>query len=324
MNSHSFDSSHTKTNILLQAHFSQLQLPSTDYYTDTKSVLDQAIRVLQAMLDVSADQGWLITSLRVIQIIQMIVQGRWWHDSSLLQLPHMTTYHTYCFRPQSGGAKKKGFPDIKAPVDSLPELMAVCDNKFEALSSMLDGEMNPNHINEVYDTLSKLPHIRVEVAVKGWWAGQSTEIHKPFNIHHKGGRRSDNDWVQVHADQEYVLQINMTRIKKAKRGDSKVCMSRFPKMKDEGWMIVVGDVEMKEVIALKRVGYNRGQTNIKLALTTPEKPGRVIYTLYLMSDSYLGLDQQYDLCLEVIPSDIEAQVNTELKDELEGLNFDDS
>lgn len=33
---------------------------------------------------------------------------------------------------------------------------------------------------------------------------------------------------------------------------------------------------------------------------TPEAPGRVVYTLYVMSDAYLGLDQQYDLCLEVV------------------------
>ena len=41
------DSSHTKAHLLLQAHFSRQQLPMADYVTDTKSVLDQTIRVLQ-------------------------------------------------------------------------------------------------------------------------------------------------------------------------------------------------------------------------------------------------------------------------------------
>ena len=41
------DSSHTKAHLLLQAHFSRLALPSSDYYTDTKSLLDQTVRVLQ-------------------------------------------------------------------------------------------------------------------------------------------------------------------------------------------------------------------------------------------------------------------------------------
>lgn len=41
------DSPHTKTFLLMQAHFLHLPLPNSDYLTDTKSVLDQAIRVIQ-------------------------------------------------------------------------------------------------------------------------------------------------------------------------------------------------------------------------------------------------------------------------------------
>ena len=42
------DDPHTKANLLFQAHFLRMQLPMSDYVTDTKSVLDQALRVLQA------------------------------------------------------------------------------------------------------------------------------------------------------------------------------------------------------------------------------------------------------------------------------------
>lgn len=31
-----------------------------------------------------------------------------------------------------------------------------------------------------------------------------------------------------------------------------------------------------------------------------------------MSDSYLGLDQQYDIHLEVIPANLKCQINTDL------------
>lgn len=44
---YTMDSPHTKANLLLQSHFCRNQLPCSDYYTDTKSVLDQAIRILQ-------------------------------------------------------------------------------------------------------------------------------------------------------------------------------------------------------------------------------------------------------------------------------------
>ena len=41
------------------------------------------------MIDVSADEGWLAVVLQIINLIQMVVQGRWHHDSPLLCLPHM-------------------------------------------------------------------------------------------------------------------------------------------------------------------------------------------------------------------------------------------
>ena len=59
VNPYTFDSSNTKTHLLLQAHFCQLQLPSTDYFTDTKSVLDQAIRILQVSLRPSGYYRWV-------------------------------------------------------------------------------------------------------------------------------------------------------------------------------------------------------------------------------------------------------------------------
>lgn len=46
---------------------------------------------------------------------------------------------------------------------------------------------------------------------------------------------------------------------------------------------------------------------------------RYIYTLYLMSDCYLGLDQQYDIHLNVTPASISAQVNEDVSDALTDL-----
>jgi activating signal cointegrator complex subunit 3 len=40
VNRHTLDSPHTKTNLLLQAHFERCPLPITDFITDSKSVLD--------------------------------------------------------------------------------------------------------------------------------------------------------------------------------------------------------------------------------------------------------------------------------------------
>jgi hypothetical protein len=46
---------------------------------------------------------------------------------------------------------------------------------------------------------------------------------------------------------------------------------------------------------------------------------RYIFTLYLMSDCYLGLDQQYDIYLNVTQASISTQVNTEVSDAFSDL-----
>ena len=49
------DSPHVKAHLLLQSHFNRNELPCTDYHTDTKSVLDQAIRILQVHFGLTPD-----------------------------------------------------------------------------------------------------------------------------------------------------------------------------------------------------------------------------------------------------------------------------
>lgn len=117
------DSPHTKTFLLIQAHLSHLPLPNSDYLTDTKSVLDQSLRILQviyyyhksfgikisicifniinqfqAMIDICAERGWLITVIRIQQLMQCVVQARWYDDSPVLSLPYVEELNIPCFK----------------------------------------------------------------------------------------------------------------------------------------------------------------------------------------------------------------------------------
>lgn len=85
------DDPHVKANLLFQAHFSQLELPISDYITDLKSVLDQSIRIIQAMIDICANSGWLSSTLTCMHLLQMVMQGLWYgKDLALWMLPCMT------------------------------------------------------------------------------------------------------------------------------------------------------------------------------------------------------------------------------------------
>ncbi|NXL77668.1 ASCC3 protein, partial [Leptocoma aspasia] len=304
VNPHSFDSSHTKTHLLLQAHFSHAMLPCPDYATDTKTVLDQAIRICQAMLDVAAHHGWLVTALNITNLVQMVVQGRWIHDSSLLTLPNIELQHLYLFRKWSQGQRKSVRGGYQGPIECLPELMAACEGKENVFASIVDSELQAAHISQAWNFLCRLPILNVSLSIKGSWddaVQPQNEVSVPSLT---TDTRDDKRWIKLHADQEYVLQINLHRTQMGYQGkqDSKAMAPRFPKVKDEGWFLILGEVDKKELIALKRTGYVRNRNTVSVAFYTPETPGKCIYTLYLMSDSYLGMDQQYDIYLNIVPA----------------------
>ena len=57
-----------------QAYFFRAKLPITDYINDTKTVLDQAPRVLNALLDMAVEEGHLDVVLALTILSKMIIQ----------------------------------------------------------------------------------------------------------------------------------------------------------------------------------------------------------------------------------------------------------
>lgn len=77
-------------------------------------------------------------------------------------------------------------------------------------------------------------------------------------------------------------------------------MCRFPKIKEEGWFLVLGDSATGELLALKRLGVPVGRsTRTTLRFAAPPQHGdthsAASVRLYLLSDSYIGLDQSVDV-----------------------------
>ncbi|KAJ6433921.1 hypothetical protein OIU84_017597 [Salix udensis] len=80
------DDPHVKANLLFHTHFPQLESPISDYVTDLKSVLGQSIRIIQAMVDICANSGWLSASVTCMHLLQMVMQGLWFEKDSWLQI----------------------------------------------------------------------------------------------------------------------------------------------------------------------------------------------------------------------------------------------
>lgn len=106
-------------------------------------------------------------------------------------------------------------------------------------------------------------------------------------------------WCEIHANEEYQLIASLNRLG---RRSSDYIYSRFPKPKNEGWFLTIGDQENGELIALKRVSMKSNRNTNFLIFNAPQKLGRCIYTIYFVSDCYIGFDQQFNIQFEVTES----------------------
>uniref|UniRef100_A0A665VDX8 Activating signal cointegrator 1 complex subunit 3 n=1 Tax=Echeneis naucrates TaxID=173247 RepID=A0A665VDX8_ECHNA len=111
LNNPKFNDPHVKTNLLLQAHLSRMHL----------CWCLQAIRLIQACVDVLSSNGWLSPALAAMELAQMVTQAMWSKDSYLKQLPFFTSEHikrctdkVFCSLVMSGSLQVK--LDFVAPV----------------------------------------------------------------------------------------------------------------------------------------------------------------------------------------------------------------
>ncbi|XP_030527383.2 DExH-box ATP-dependent RNA helicase DExH12-like [Rhodamnia argentea] len=102
----------------------------------------------------------------------------------------------------------------------------------------------------------------------------------------------------VGAGDDITLQVTLERDMEGRTEVGPVDAPRYPKAKEEGWWLVVGDTRTNQLLAIKRVSLQR-KSKVKLEFTAPPEAGKKTYSLYFMCDSYLGCDQEYNFTVDV-------------------------
>ncbi|BHF63398.1 hypothetical protein SprV_0200639000 [Sparganum proliferum] len=72
----------------------------------------------------------------------------------------------------------------------------------------------------------------------------------------------------------------------------------FPQKREEGWWVVIGELKSNSLLAIKRLAVSKS-TKVRLDLVAPSQAGRHEFTLFFMSDAYMGCDQEYRFTLDV-------------------------
>jgi len=271
-----FDSAHFKAFVLLQAHFSRMNLP-IDLAKDQEVILIKVLNLLAAAVDILSSESHL-NAINAMEMSQMVVQAMWDRDSPLKQIPNFT-----------------------------PEVIKVA-NKHDItdIFSFMD-KMNPDENPNYASLVQELGLSQAQLAQAASFTNNKyPDISLEFEV---------EDPENIQADTEAYLKITIERELDGdddEEFDPTVSAPFYPAKKTENWWLVVGEESSKTLFAIKRIQITKQQTNIRLPYTIP-KPGDYKLKLMLMSDSYMGVDQ--DLSFEDVVKVAEVT---------EGMDVDES
>lgn len=79
-----------KASILMHAYLLRIQLSSKQMKDDLDFLLKDAHKFLGVMMELALQRGFVRTVFGVFDLMQLVTQGLFTHDSPLLQLPHLT------------------------------------------------------------------------------------------------------------------------------------------------------------------------------------------------------------------------------------------
>ncbi|KAK5628101.1 hypothetical protein RRF57_003816 [Xylaria bambusicola] len=264
MSEPAYDSPHFKAFVLLQAHFSRMQLP-IDLSKDQEIIVSKVLSLLSAIVDVLSSEGYL-NAMNAMEMSQMVVQAMWDRDSPLKQIPHFS-------------------PDVVKVANEFGNPFRINDI-FDFMEAM-----NPEE-NANYSTFVKrLGLSQTQLAQAAAFTNTKyPDISLDFEI---------LDENSIYAGEPAYLNVRIEREVEDEEGDvdTTVHAPFYPTKKMENWWLVVGDEGTKTLLAIKRVTIGR-QLKVRLEYTVPT-PGHHDLKLFLMSDSYIGVDQEPTFSINV-------------------------
>ena len=90
-----------------------------------------------------------------------------------------------------------------------------------------------------------------------------------------------------------------------------VCIYMLQK-REEGWWLVVGNPKTNSLTSIKRITLSQ-KAKVKLDFVAPSS-GEHTYTLYFMSDAYMGCDQEYKFSIKVDGKGVKRKVEEDDSD----------
>jgi len=234
------------------------------------------------MIDITAEKGMLEPCLSTMNILQSVKQARW-RDESLLTLPRIEKHMLPVLAAAPRGGQRSGSRKSAKKVERLFDLTSMSEQEVKAYFGKVQS-LTPAHLQDIWKVVQKLPLLEIQSSI-------DTGI-KSFLV----GKMA------------YKINLVLTRVKRTHVAyDGRVYCPKFPKPQWESWWVVLEDPEAKELVALKRVNMRTGpqggflnSVKSRLDFVAPEREGRHVWKIHLLSDGYLGLDQTVEIQFDVV------------------------
>ncbi|CAK7562243.1 MAG: Pre-mRNA-splicing helicase BRR2 [Sporothrix epigloea] len=259
-----------KAFVLLQAHFSRMQLP-IDLAKDQEVVVRKAPSLLSAAANLLVDEGHL-NALQAIEMMQMVVQAMWDRDSPLKQIPHFT----------AEVIKVAGRYGIKDVFDFIEQMNPEENKDYARLVKDL-GLSQTQLVEAANFTNDKYPDMTLDFSVED---EDQLETGADMFLKVKLAREEDEDEGEAEEDDDTDF-------------DNSVHCPFFPGERTSGWWLIVGEESTKTVIGIRYVTVGRKPLELRLKARLPDEPGKHTFKLYLLSDSYVGVDQDPSFTVNV-------------------------
>jgi activating signal cointegrator complex subunit 3 len=210
------------------------------------------------------------------------------------------------------------FYNNKPKIDCLPKLLDYCErnNPQQVLDQLLGDLMDRNQLRDMAQMIAHLPQIEVRLSISGSSipdkrasakaAKKSEDSSQETTMNLLVATSKEGLVYELQEDEEYVLNVDLSRLNNNTRskagnvkGARKAWTPKYPKPKDENWVVLLGNES--DLVGLKRLSAIKSHQQMHILFRTPEveddqaENNSLDLTLYLMSDVYLGMDQQYEL-----------------------------
>ena len=167
--------------------------------------------------------------------------------------------------------------------------------KIDTIFDLMDME------DEDRDKLLALPVAKMADVAK--FCNRYPNIELNFEVEESTAKSAKKEW---RVGEQVNVNVTLEREDETSGGGA-IMAPHFPHKRDENWWVVIGDTKSNTLLSIKRLTLNQ-KAKIKLDFATATT-GTTNYTLYLMSDAYMGCDQEYKFALTCANSTADTTAN---------------